>query len=204
VPLQGASALSAAEADRDAVLPAAAYGPSANEYLVAWVGDQRPLAPGAIQVHVRGTAAGAPTTISTTTPTSSPTGTPTPTATAIATPTPEPSLRDLTLALGGRRVQRALDSGRLKITARCSVTCRLNATARVRVSTRTSFALKRIRATAGPDTRRRMSFTLSRRVRRAVRHALRQGRRVEARSSVRATDALGRSKNKRRIIRLRA
>jgi hypothetical protein len=91
------------------------------------------------------------------------------------------------LALGAKKVQRALKTKRLKLTARCNEQCKLAVVAKVRVAGK-RVVLRRGKATAASDTTTTIKLKLSKKARRKLRKAIKHGR-AKVTISVRATDA---------------
>ena len=102
-----------------------------------------------------------------------------------------------------KRRQRVLRLGGVVAYGRCSEDCALAAGARLRIGKR-SYRLRSVRRPAGAHRRVRVKVTLTPRTRRALRRALRGGRRPVVRIGLRARDGGGnRSRLVRRAVRVR-
>jgi hypothetical protein len=91
------------------------------------------------------------------------------------------------LTLVAKKVQRALKTRRLKLTARCDEQCTLAVVAKVRVAGK-RVVLRRAKATAASGTTTKVTLKLSKKARRKLRKAIKRGR-AKVTISVRATDA---------------
>ncbi len=91
------------------------------------------------------------------------------------------------LALVAKKIQRALKTKRLKLTARCNEQCKLAVVAKVRIASKL-VVLRRAKATAASDTTTKIKLKLSKKARRKLRKAIKHGR-AKVTISVRATDA---------------
>ncbi|HEU0023371.1 MAG TPA: PQQ-dependent sugar dehydrogenase [Thermoleophilaceae bacterium] len=119
---------------------------------------------------------------------------------------PLPPARDITPPGLRTRVparQRVLRLGGVVAYGRCAENCALAAGALLRIRER-SYRLRSLRVPAGADRRRRVKVLLTRRARRALRRALRRGRKPVLRVGVRAQDGAGnRSRLVHRRVRVR-
>src|SRR5215211_148086 len=95
------------------------------------------------------------------------------------------------LTLAARRVQRALKTKLLVLSARCSERCRFAAAAKVRIGTKTVL-LGRAKATAASGTAAKIKLRLSRKALVRLRKAMKRGK-AKVVLSVRAADAAGNS-----------
>jgi Calx-beta domain len=107
-------------------------------------------------------------------------------------PAPPPTASDTTapkLTLAAKRIQRALRTKRLVLSARCDEQCKLGAVAKVRIG-RKKVALARAKATALSGKAASMKLKLSRKALVRLRRAMRGGK-VKVFLSVTAADAAG-------------
>jgi hypothetical protein len=93
------------------------------------------------------------------------------------------------LTLAAKKIQRALKSKRLKVSARCNERCRLAVVAKVRIG-RKRAALGRARMTAASGTTTKIKLKLSKKARGRLRKAMKHGK-AKVILAVRAADAAG-------------
>jgi hypothetical protein len=91
------------------------------------------------------------------------------------------------LALGTKKIQRALKTKRLKLTARCNEQCKLAVVAKVRIAGKL-VVLRRAKATATSGTTTKIKLKLTKKALGKLRKAIKHGR-AKVTISVRATDA---------------
>ena len=109
-------------------------------------------------------------------------------------PTPPRPASDTTapkLTLAAKRIQRALKTKRLALSARCNERCKLAAVAKVRIG-RKKVVLGRAKATAPGGTAAKMRLKLSRKSLVKLRKAMKRGK-AKVVLSVKAADAAGNS-----------
>jgi Calx-beta domain len=102
---------------------------------------------------------------------------------------PGPDTTAPKLTLGGRRIQRALKTRLLALSARCDEQCKLAAVAKVRIGRR-KVVLGRARATGPSGTTARIKVRLSRKALARLRKAMKRGKATVV-LSVKAADAAG-------------
>ena len=93
------------------------------------------------------------------------------------------------LTLTAKKIQRALKTKRLKLSARCNERCALAAVAKIRIGSK-RVVVRRAKVTAASGTTTKIKLKLSRKARGKLRKAMKHGRN-KVTVSVRATDAAG-------------
>jgi streptogramin lyase len=116
---------------------------------------------------------------------------PAPTTTMTSTSTPTAPARALTLVVSGRRRQRLLRQGAVRVSGSCDEACTLSVTGTVRIAGTTGVSLRRSQAALSAPGTTTLRLAVSRAARRRLARLLSAGRRGDVTVTVRARDAAG-------------
>ncbi|MEZ5098765.1 MAG: hypothetical protein R3C15_02970 [Thermoleophilia bacterium] len=200
----------------DAGVPAVAWNAQANEYLIAFEGDDAvaPLVDNEFETYVRRALAGSASTPPA--PPPPPPAEPPPPAPAPPAPSPPPPPAPAapadttapTLTLGGQRAQRALTRG-VKVVVTCSEACTATASAKAsyrrkaKAKAPTTLVLSGAKATLVAGKKRTLTLVFPKARRGAVSDVLAARRSVTVKVTVKVVDGAGNRTTKTRSVTLK-